>query len=364
MLDSPFSQENNDFSSNRYFKSSTNKSSHGIRTREKVQQPQLPDYYFDCILNEQNLATEVVGEFLEELVTKCHEIIHYKYLQSQIVKNAANTISRELIMTASWAYAPLDQNIVLTDADEDLEIPPIDEWAGGVLPVRDAEATGLRTAVNPEPEIKKQPRSARKVVKPPPEEPKDQGKRTPSSARVRTTTAATGTPIASSGNRDGSPKKKPKPPPTEADTILRTFEEARKKSNMTMKAVTVDAFTIIQITEPHGLPPSLIVPKVATKKIVKPEKPTTAITRAPRPSMKKVEQPKRKIQPKLIENDVPKFDNELAELTYADKFICSPGVTFRDGNAVKTRPPQNNVNQLTRAQYDLYLEDMKKSTEV
>jgi hypothetical protein len=122
---------------------------------------------------------------------------------------------------------------------------------------------------------------------------------------------------------------------------------------------------MIQIQEPHGLPPSLIVPKISMKKVVgKVEKPVAATTRAPRPAIRKPDAPKKKPMGRLIEVDNPKFDTEIAEVTFADKIICAPGVTFRDGNAVKSRPPQNSANQLTRAQYEVYLEEMKRSADI
>jgi hypothetical protein len=154
-------------------------------------------------------------------------------------------------------------------------------------------------------------------------------------------------------------------PPTEAEVILKAFEDARKKANITTKSVTVDAdFNIIQIQEPHGLPPSLIVPRIAAKKIIKPERQSPASARTTRGINKKPETTRRKPQGRLVELDVPKFDTEVADMSFTDKVICSPGVTFRDGNSVRSRPPQTNANQLTRAQYEEYLEEMKRTVDM
>ena len=72
---------------------------------------------------------------------------------------------------------------------------------------------------------------------------------------------------------------------------------------------------------------------------------------------------KRKILPKLLEPDVPVFDNEINEVSYSDKFVCAPGVTFKDGNVVKTRPPVSNAGQMTRVQYEDYLADLQRVTD-
>lgn len=316
-------------------------------------------------MDERNKSFEVVREVLDCIIDQGATILHNKFLQSQRIPYASRTLARELVMNATWALAPLDDVEIETEPDDDLVMPPIDEWAGGVLPVRDPDATGLRTAVNPVIESKKPPQSARNNVKPPANSPAKGNSNPvkppsePSSARTRSTR------IPREGNTS-TKAKKVKPPPTEAETIMKTFEEVRKRSTTTTKAVTVDAeFNVIQIQEPHGLPPSLIVPRITTKKAAKTEKPQPMINRAPRPSIKKPDTSnKKRPTPRLIDADVPKFDNEIAEVTFADKIVCAPGVTFRDGNAVKSRPPQNNANQLTRMQYEEYLEEMKRTADV
>jgi hypothetical protein len=161
--------------------------------------------------------------------------------------------------------------------------------------------------------------------------------------------------------------KKAAPVVTEAQIITKAFEEARKKTNSAMKAVTVDSdFTVIQINEPKGLPPALIVPAVSTKSKAQPPKapPTTAaVPRVTRPVVSRKEMKKRRPNTALVQADVPIFDEEVANISYSDKFVCSPGVTFKDGTIVKSRPPVVNTAQMTRAQYHTYLEEMKKSGE-
>jgi hypothetical protein len=152
---------------------------------------------------------------------------------------------------------------------------------------------------------------------------------------------------------------------TDAEKITRAFEEARKRTNVAMKAITVDSdFSVIQINEPKGLPPALIVPKVTTKARAPPRQTATSVLRParappPRPEAKK----RRRPQSMLIVPDVPSFDDEVAGISYSDRFVCAPGVTFRDGTVVKTRPQAVNTTQMTRTQYETYLEEMKKSGE-
>ena len=326
-------------------------------TRKNEPAP-VPENFFDTVMQDRATSFEVVRSIINQLVDDGAAILHNHYLVSQRVPYASRTLARELVMNATWALAPLDDSVVVAEPDEDLAMPAIDEWAGGVLPVRDAEATGLRTAVDPIVEIKKAPQTARR---PPPVEP-PKAPPEPRSARGR--------PVRSTAPSaaEKTQKQRVRPPPTEAETLLRTFEDVRKRSNVTMKSVTVDAdFNVIQIQEPKGLPPSLIVPRISAKKVVKTEKKAQTLTgRAPRPAIRKPDTTKAKkpVQQKLIEPDVPRFDKDIAEVTFTDKIVCAPGVTFRDGNAVKSRPPLTNANQLTRAQYEQYLEEMKRTADM
>lgn len=182
---------------------------------------------------------------------------------------------------------------------------------------------------------------------------------------------------------------------------MKTFEDIRKKSNVSTKSVTVDSdFSVIQITEPHGLPPSLIVPRIQTKKISNKDESgdgksdtisgrpgprtarlrntikktnnstrsvvgSTGITSTYGRATATIKKPeaKKRLPPKIIETDQPKFDTELSEVTFADRIALSPGVTFREGNVVKTRPPLTDENQMTRSQYEQYLEEMMRDTE-
>lgn len=326
---------------------------HSSRVRDQNQQPQVPEFYYDTMINEQNKSAEAVHEIIEQLILNGAQILHMKYIKSQIRPYASRTLARELVMNASWALAPIGPADVVAEPDEDLEIPPIDEWAGGVLPVRNSDASGLRTSVTPQREVRRPTTTTHRTRQT--ESQQTETRDTPQPS----TSIATYRSKGPAQNREPA-KKKPKQELSEAQIIMKTFEEARKKTNVAMKAVTVDSdFSVIQINPPHGLPPALIVPKVATKKATKTEKTSTSIARPPRAVIKKPEKPKRRALPKLIEADVPQFDEEVAEISFSDKFVCAPGVTFKDGTTVKSRPQQSNAAQLTRAQYEQYLEEMK-----
>ena len=330
--------------------------------RDEKQASQVPEFFYDIFMAEQKISTDAVRDVIEQIVFDGASILHTKYLQSQIKPYASKTLARELVMNASWALEPLGDNSVFAEPDNDLDLPPIDEWAGGVLPVRSPDAIGLRSAIPPPRENKNPPTAGNKHR---PQTSSNQTSRTAPS--VETKPSANGSFKGRSNQQPKeTPKKKPKPAVSEAVAITRLFEEAKKKTSIAMKSVTVDSdFTVIQITEPHGLPPALIVPKVTTKRATHVNENPVAVSRGPKPSIvKPAPPPKKKTTTKLIEPDLPIFDEEVAEVSYSEKFVCAPGVTFKDGNVVKTRAQQANPNQMTRAQYEQYLEELKRGDEV
>jgi hypothetical protein len=330
-------------------------STHGSRPAAQQQNLGLPDFTYDVRLLESKESTDAALSVLEQVITEGAKILYMKYIMSQIRPYASRTLTRELIMNATWASIPLDSREIFAEEDEDLEIPPIDEWAGGVLPVRGSDTASLRCSVTPQREVKRatpvhRPRTT--VEK----EPEPRVTRAPERL-IRARTAAR------PESQAAKPKKKKEVVLTEAQIIIKTFDEARKKSNVAMKSVTVDSdFSVIQITEPKGLPPALIIPKVTVKTKGGAGKPAVAPTvpRVTRTATKQ-EPKRRRPQVKLVEPDTPVFDEEVADISYSDRFVCVPGVTFKDGTVVKSRPPVVNPSQLTRSQYEAYLEDMKKN---
>jgi hypothetical protein len=244
---------------------------------------------------------------------------------------------------------PLDFSPLFADPDEDLTLTPIDEWAGGVLPVRNSDASTLRCSVTPLREVRKAA-TLKRIVNAT-ELPKDEPKERPK--------AATRPPPA----RTSKPKQPVVVVVSEAERIMKAFEEARKRTNSQMKAITVDSdLSVIPIAEPKGLPPALIVPKLTTRPKGPPKPVVPVVASRPRRMGVNKSEPRRrrKQPPPLLEPDVPAFDEEVALISYSDKFVCSPGVTFKDGSTVKSRPQVTNASQLTRAQYEVYLEEMMR----
>jgi hypothetical protein len=150
---------------------------------------------------------------------------------------------------------------------------------------------------------------------------------------------------------------------SEAERITKAFEEARKRATSAMKAITVDSdFSVIAITEPKGLPPALIVPKVTTRARPPPRPVATVVSSRPRRAIVSRNEPKkRKQQQPLLQPDVPAFDEEVAAISYSERFVCAPGVTFNDGITVKSRPQITNTAQMTRVQYEAYLDEMMRN---
>ncbi|OHS97875.1 hypothetical protein TRFO_35839 [Tritrichomonas foetus] len=330
--------------------------SHNSSRAQQNQQNLLPEFFYDHKLNDLLEPNKVVYDVIEDLVRRGGEILYMKYIQSQICPYASRTLARELVMNASWASFPLDSNDVEAEPDEDLAIPLIDEWAGGVLPVRGSDASGLRVSVTPQREIRKPPTASHR--------PRTQLDQIPENKTTMLSSRSIAASTKRSKSKQAQRNTKQAPTLTEAQIITNAFEEAKKKTSITMKAVTVDSdFSVIQIQEPKGLPPALIVPKVTTKKPnTKPTKGTVNIPRITRPVVQQRDsrQKKKRVQVKFIEPDVPVFDDEVAEISFSDRFVCAPGVTLKDGSIVKTRPPIVNNEQMTRSQYEQYLEDLKK----
>jgi hypothetical protein len=90
-------------------------------------------------------ATDDVLSVLEDIVTAGAQVLYAGYIRSQEVLYASKTLARELVLNASWSSIALDCREILVEPDDDLPLPPIDEWASGVLPVRDSDAAWRST---------------------------------------------------------------------------------------------------------------------------------------------------------------------------------------------------------------------------
>lgn len=333
-------------------------------------------------------STRVVKEIIDNIIKLGGEQLYMKYIDSQIIPYASRTLTTELVMNATWASFPLGENDVEALPDDDLEMPLIDEWAGGVLPVRGSDSSGLRISVTPSREVKKNTTTIRR--------PKTSFENPLPTTNKNQLSKDAAHSFATSSQRSKSRQQTNKKPVkvikvTEAEKITKIFDEAKKKTNVTMKQVTVDSdFSVIQISEPKGLPPAIIVPKVSTNKktnVGKNDKRRIPITKPSTSTIKNTSQhsdskeqqqiqqksskpiqtflaskqkKKKKPQVKLIENDLPVFDEDVADISYSENFVCAPGVTFKDGNTVKSRPQNQNKDQMTRVQYEQYLDEMKK----
>lgn len=338
--------------------------SHSSRIQSQNIQSSSPEYHFDNLLIQEQVGYDVVHSIIDQLITAGAKILHMKYIKSQIMPYASRTLARELVLNASWALEPIDNNDIFVQPDEDLDIPAIDEWASGVLPVRGSDSPGLRTSVTPQRELRRPTTTTHRARSQNTSGETNNESAGPASSRTSNTHVSARSPHNTIPNKES--KKRQKPPPTEAQVIIKAFEEAKKKTAVTMKAVTVDSdFSVIQITEPKGLPPSLIVPKIGTKNKI-PGKNEAIASRQNVANKRgttvgrRQDRAKKKQLPKLLEPDTPVFDDVMNELSYSDKFVCAPGVTFKDGNVVKSRPPLSNAAQMTRQQYEDYLSEMKK----
>jgi hypothetical protein len=297
---------------------------------------------------ESNTVVTDVHALLEDIVSAGAQIMYTRYIESQKIPYASRTLARELVLNASWASITLDSREIFAVPDDDLTLPPIDEWAGGVLPVRNSDTTSLRCSVTPQREIRKSI-TIRRSANLSGEMQIEENKERPKAAARPTAT------------RVPKPREKAAPVISEAERISQAFDEARKRTSSAMKAITVDSdFSVIPIAEPKGLPPALIVPKVTMRTKGAPRPVTSVVTSRPRRAVTRSEPKRRRQAPPLLQPDLPVFDEEIAAINYTDKFVCSPGVTFKDGSTVKSRPQVSNTSQMSRTQYEAYLEAMMR----
>ena len=324
-------------------------------TRQSQNIPIIPEFFFEQKLRDSQETTEAVYEVIDKIINDCAEIIYKKYIQTQLFPYASRTIAEELLVNASWTMIPIDDGNITAEPDDDLEIPPIDEWAGGVLPIRSqSDLSCLRCSVTPQRDSRKTPRTIHSTRAPSGPQPPEK-----SAPKDITKSPLTFT-SRSFKKKESHSKTDTKPHLTEAQIITKAFEEAKKKTKSPMKAVTVDSsFAVIPINEPKSLPPTIIVPKVS---ITKPAKPAPAPQGKRHAAQQREKASRRRTAPaRLLEQDSPVFDEDAADAPIDDRLVCAPGVTFKDGSVVKSRAQQTSSLQFTRAQFDQYLEEMKRN---
>jgi hypothetical protein len=333
---------------------------HGSRGGQPLAAGLCFEFSLDLCLQDPKLSSAVVYGIVEDLIALGAQVLYRRYIESQRIPYAARTLARELVLNASWASIHLDNEEITALPDDDLTIPPIDEWAGGVLPVHTSDTSDLRTSVTPQREFR-QTGLLRRSLHPPDE-----------IAECRRGAGERPNVLVPRLNaRSDHEKKLAKPiiALTEGQIITKAFDEARKKTRMAMKTLTVDSdFSVIQIQEPKDLPPPLIVPKVSAKAksvvAIRTTATLSVIPKAPRGSLSKVDgKLKKKPLAALLQPDLPVFDEAIATISHTDRFVCGAGVTFRDGPIVRSRPPPTNNAQMSRDQYDAYLAEMQRDGE-
>lgn len=318
---------------------------------------------FDSHLLLQHDSEDAVREIIESIITSGANILHTHYLQMQINPYTTKTIGLELIMNSTWANFPLGSqpNISDTIPDDDLELPKVDSWANGALLV--FESMPLRVSHTQECPVKKMSIKEKKGNK----------------GNKRNDQITHQNSFKHSTNKENdelmlSPKKSLKqtrifskktlvPSKQNSGTLTmnKIFEETKKSAG---KNITIDSdLNIIEIVEHKNFATSLIVPKVATKRFQKDESPTKALNPKRRiPIQRRETKLKKKPLPKLLQVDTPSFADDQQTLSVAEKFVCSPGVTLKEGNFVKSKPKQLKPNELSRSEYQEYLKEFKKNS--
>jgi hypothetical protein len=143
----------------------------------------------------------------------------------------------------------------------------------------------------------------------------------------------------------------------EEPAISKLFEEKRNQMVRATKNVTIDMdLNIIPVQELKGLGPALIVPKVTGGKGRKVSEPAAQPGRRPPKAVpeKPKAVPKKKAALAYLEPDLPIFEENPGEASVAERIVCVPGVTLRDGALVKTRSRRVNPDAITFAQYEEY----------
>ncbi|KAK8881567.1 hypothetical protein M9Y10_004311 [Tritrichomonas musculus] len=312
---------------------------------------------YDSFLFLQRDSEEVVNEIIESIIMNGAKILHTNYLKTQINPYIAKTIGQELIMNSMWAKLPLGDELNELEGlpDEDLELPKIDSWANGSLMV--FESMPLRSSCPQEKLVHKISQKEKK--------PKDQKGNQNSNNEASEKVV---------NQKTSSPKKTVKSPKLTSNKTIkatkqssgqlmmnRIFEETKKSNG---KNITMDSdFNIIEITEHKSFTSSLIVPKVTTKRLQKDE-PVSKITK-PKiriPIQKRDTKIRKKPLPKLLQVDTPIFDEDQQTAPVVENFNCSPGVTFKEGNLIKSKPASFISNEFTRAQYQEYLKELQSTS--
>lgn len=316
--------------------------------------PSLDEFLFEQIDSET-----IVREFLDDLITNCAQILHSNYLTTQIKPYAARTIAHELILNASWAKLSVSPQIHGIKPDDDLQLPRIDQWSNGALRVELPSEVTLRSSV-----CQERPEQQEKVFQSP-----KKSKSVNEKVRKAKTEMKEKIPVGNPADLQSSRFLANKSARTsncnntDAFLLTKLFEDTRRQAVSGLKNVTLDTdMNVIAIQEPKiSLGASLIVPRVTTKRVVKSELAPTAPRIKAKVAVKEKPNARRsKALPSLVEAESPKFDEDAVEVNMTDKFVCMPGVTFRDGSSVKSKPMPVREGAITRIQYEQYRRDLER----
>lgn len=312
---------------------------------------------YDSILLEKHDSEEAVSEIIDAIILNGAKILHTHYLETQINSYTTKTVGIELIMNSTWAKLPLGAQPSLSETlpDDDLELPKIDSWANGALLV--FESMPLRTSYTQEYPIPKKQKKAKKEK----DQIASQNPNNESTKKVENQTK-------SFTNRTSKQVKtytrktiKASKQNSEPLIMNKIFENTKRSAG---KNITIDSdFNVIEIVEHKNFATSLIIPKVTAKKFQKDESSTKTLKPKRRiPIQRREVKLQKKPLPKLLQVDNPSFDEDQQIASVSEKIVCTPGVTFKEGNYVKSKPVHSNPNELTRSQYQEYLEEFKKNS--
>jgi hypothetical protein len=149
--------------------------------------------------------------------------------------------------------------------------------------------------------------------------------------------------------------------------MMKLLGDRRRQTSNPNAKVTLDTdLTVISVAEPKSFGPALVVPKITAKNPAR----TDSVQLLPRRVARKPPEKaiaaarKRRAQlSRLVEPDVPAFDEMASDITIGERVLCAPGVTLREGTLVKSKPRDRNPGLMTMSQYEEYIKQLKGETE-
>ena len=315
-----------------------------------------------------------IQEIINVLINDSYSIIRDKKLDEKKNSYAASTLSKELLINASFALFELGPQIESVEADEDLELPKPDQWCSGVIEFVKPEEIHYRTNELPErnpPTEKNKKEKEKKISKT-----VIQTNKTVSDSSAKSTTRRNQQKQARSSSINSNLIQQPisndfhqeisKPQVPHSTALVNKYESFKKQMMNAGKNFTVDSeMNVIPINDPKIASNLLIVPRVTAKKANKPVDMAQTQQKKARSNIQLSRPLRKRHNPtsKLIPTDQPIFDNDIPDVS-ADHFIIKPGVTIKDGTMVKSAPLSFQTNKYTRNQYNEYVQQIKENSEI